>query len=296
MELSHLRYFFHVATERSFVRGARASFVTPPALSKAVRALEDELGTRLLERTTRTVRLTRAGEAVLERCRRVLAEAESLKRDALSASGEIRGELRVGAMEVFSIELLPTAVTRLVRAHPGVVPLVYELGPDDLVQALDRGQLDVGFTTGGAGTDGVQRDVLGRSPACVVAGRSHPLYRRRDGRASQLRAHAWVVPRLFTRPAGPMLDQFPDGEHPRQVGATIELLQAGIALACGGEYLGCFPEISIRRELADGRLRRLQRAPAVPPFELSVFTPRRTAPSPAVEALERQMRDVLARR
>lgn len=293
MELSHLRYFFHVATAKSFVRGAQASFVSPPALSKAVRALEEELGTQLLERSTRHVRLTKAGELVLERCRRMLEEAESIKRDALAAAGDLRGELRIGAMEVFSIELLPTALTRLVAAHPGVVPLVYEMGPDDLVQALERGLLDVGFSIGGAETGAVQRDVLGKSAACVVAGKGHPLYRTRDGRSSRLQAHDWVVPRLFGRPAFPALDQFPDPSQPRRVGATIELLQAGIALTCSGRYLACFPEVSIRRELADGRLRRLQRGPAVPAFELAVFTRRRTARSPAGEALVRELRAVL---
>ena len=86
MELAHLRYFVHVATARSFVRGAAAAFVTAPALSKAVRALEAELGVQLLERTTRQVRLTSAGEVVLERCQRVLEDVESLRRDASSAA------------------------------------------------------------------------------------------------------------------------------------------------------------------------------------------------------------------
>jgi DNA-binding transcriptional LysR family regulator len=293
VELSHLRYFVHVATARSFAAGARASFVTPPALSKAVKALENELGVRLLERTTRQVRLTRAGEVVLERSHRVLDEADSIARDLLAAAGEVRGELRIAGMEVFSIALLPAALSLLVADHPRVTPLVYEMGPDDQVHGLERGLLDVGFSIGGRDTDSVRRQVIGVSPACVVVGRGHPLYR--GGRARRLREHGWVVPRLYGRPWLPALDQYPDDAHPRRVAATIELLQTGIALACSGRYVGCFPEVSIRREIADGRLKRLSGAPKVPAFELAAFTRRWAAPSPAVEALVTQVCAVLKR-
>jgi DNA-binding transcriptional LysR family regulator len=298
MELSHLRYFFHVATARSFVQGARAACVTPPALSKAIRTLEEELGIALLERTTRHVRLTRAGELALDRCRHILEEVESMRRETAAAAGEVKGDLRIGAMEVFSIELLPAAITCLVRRHPGVVPLVHEMGPEDMMQALERGLLDVGFSIGGQPTAGVHRDVLGLSPAVVVCGRGHPLHgaRSKPPRLDELANHPWVVPRFLGKASFPALDQFPDDRWPRRVGATIELLQAGIQLASGGAYLGCFPEISIRRELASGRLRRVRRATGIPPFELALFTRRKTVPSPSIEALVRMMRDVLSKR
>lgn len=296
MELSHLRYFFNVANARSFVLGARASFVTPPALSKAIRGLEEDLGVPLLERSTRHVRLTRAGEVVLEHCKRILEEAESLRRDAAATSGEIKGELRLAGMEVFSIELLPVALARLVTAHPGVVPLAYEMNPDDMMQALARGLLDVGFSIGGQSSEGVVREVLGRSDACVVCGPDHQLAMTKRVSPSLLAEQRWVMPRFFGKPPFPAIDQFPDDKHPRKVGATIELLQSGIRLACSGVFLGCFPEISIRRELSEGKLVRLKGAPQVAPFELSVFTRRSTTPSRAVEALITHMRAVLAKR
>jgi DNA-binding transcriptional LysR family regulator len=297
MELSHLRYFFHVASARSFVKGARSACVTPPALSKAIRTLEDELGVALLERTTRQVRLTRAGELVLERCTHILEEVESLRRETAAAAGEIKGDLRVGAMEVFSIQLLPAAVTRLVARYPGVVPLLHEMGPEDMMQSLERGLLDVGFSIGGHPTAGVQRQVLGTSDAVVVCGRGHPLHDHR-GRAPTLEAlarHAWVVPRFMGQAPLPAMDQYPDHAWPLRLGATIELLQAGIQLVAGGAYLGCFPEISIRRELAEGRLRSVSRAGAIPPFELALFTRRKTVPSPSIEALVELMRNELGR-
>ena len=163
------------------------------------------------------------------------------------------------------------------------------------MQRLERGLLDVGFSIGGHPTAGVQREVLGHSEAVVVCGPGHPLYASR-GRAPSLEVlarSAWVVPRFMDQAPAPALDQFPDQQWPRRVGATIELLQAGIQLVCGGAYLGCFPEISVRRELADGRLRSVRRGAPIPPFELALFTRRKTVPSPSIEALVVLMREEL---
>jgi DNA-binding transcriptional LysR family regulator len=296
MELSHLRYFYFVAEAESFTRGARAAHVTPPALSKAIRILEDELGTNLFERTTRSVRLTTAGRAVLGHCRAIFAEVEALKRRASSEATAIGGELRIGAMEVFSIALLPTALGALVKAHPQVEPQVYEMSPDDMARALDRGSLDVAFTIGGSASSEIDRQVLGTSRACVVCGPTHPLARRPRVSRRELEAHTWIVPRFFGRPLLPAVDQYPDAAAPRRVGATIELLQTGITLTAEGPFLACFPEISIRRELESGRLRELVGGPRVPAFELAVLSPKNAAESPTIDALVAEMRRVLAQR
>src|SRR4029078_4974674 len=77
MELRHLHYFVAIAEERSFTRAAERLWVAQPGLSTQIRRLEDELGVRLLERHTRGVDLTRAGELFLDRARVALAAVEA---------------------------------------------------------------------------------------------------------------------------------------------------------------------------------------------------------------------------
>src|SRR3954452_12944188 len=93
--LRHLRYFVAVAEELNFSRAAERLHMAQPPLSVAIRQLEQELGTRLLQRTTREVSLTDAGEAFLDGARRTLAQLERAMSDARRAADGRSGSLRV---------------------------------------------------------------------------------------------------------------------------------------------------------------------------------------------------------
>jgi DNA-binding transcriptional LysR family regulator len=290
MELAELRYFHNVAVAGSFVAGARLSHVSPPAISKAIRKLEDELGTELFVRTTRRVVLTEMGEALRDRCRRILDEIEEARRDVDELRSAIRGELRIGAMEVFSIHLLPCALSAIVRQHPELVPLTHEMIPQEMERLISEGRLDVGFTIGGEGGGDVEVCPLGDSPGVLVCGRRHPNYRKGRITPAELRTRPSVVPRFLGREHLPLLDQFPEHQHPRRVGATIQLLQMGLQLAVEGLYLGYFPEISVRPYLEDGRLRALGGLERQPPFVLKALTRRGGRPKAAVRLLLDELR------
>lgn len=285
MELTDLRYFHRVATSASFVRAARLSHVSPPAISKSIRKLEEELGERLLARTSRRVALTPAGEVLLRRAERVLAEVDELRHDLDAVSGTVRGDVRIGAMEVFSLEVLPAAIARVVRAHPGVLPRSHEMAPERMEELLAAGKLDVGFTIGGGGERAVEYRVLGKSPGLLVCGKRHPLFRAGRVTRAALHEHTFVVPQFLGLEHAPPLDQFPEDRWPRRVGATIELLQMAIELVASGVFLGFFPEMSVRSHVASGRLRVLTGLGATAPFELRALLRSGVPPRPAVRVL-----------
>jgi DNA-binding transcriptional LysR family regulator len=285
VELTDLRHFQNVARTASFTRGAAASHVTAPAVSKSIKKLEDELGARLFSRTTRRVALTPEGRRLLERCTRIFHEVDAARVELQGRTEAIDGELRIGAMEVLSIALLPRALAKLMRRHPRLLPLTSELAPAAMAAALREGRIDVGLTIGGGSEAGLVATELGRSPGVLVCGRGHPLHGRRRVRAPDLRTHASVVPRFLGLEQLPSIDQFPELEWPRTIGATIELLQMGIALVEAGAALGYFPEISVRALLADGRLFALRGVPTCPPFVLRALTLAGAPSRPAVRAL-----------
>jgi DNA-binding transcriptional LysR family regulator len=300
MELSDLRYFYNVAVSRSFSRGAALSHVSPPAISKTIKKLEEELQTQLFVRTTRSVALSPGGEILLQRCRRIFAEVDALGRDLDEAESRIRGPLRIAANEVFSLHLLPAALSALLSQHPELAPSTYEMIPTQIEQRIADGLIDVGFTIGGGGSPQIEYHLLGRSKAVVVAGKSHPLYRRGNIERADLERFPLVAPRFFGLEHLPSLDQFPEDRWHRRIGATIELLQMGIELAAGGTHLGYFPEVSVRPQLHSGRLRTLTGLGATEPFELRALTrkgaPLRPSVQLLIESVERHLRSPGAQR
>ncbi|MGE0788858.1 MAG: LysR family transcriptional regulator [Sandaracinaceae bacterium] len=294
MQLDDLRYFVHVATSGSFARGAALSHVSPPAVSKAIRRLEDELGAPVFARTTRRVALTPEGEALLRRSRRIFDELDALRVELDTAGARVAGDLRVGAMEVFSIGLLPRALSALTREHPEVHPRTYEMIPQRMEQQLALDRIDVGFTIGGGGGRGLDYHALGSSRGVLVCGVGHPLYRRGTVRAAELRTHPSVVPEFLGMEHLPSLDQFPSDRYARKVGATIELLQMAVQLAIEGGYLGYFPEVSVRPHLESGSLRALDGLKGHATFALRAITRSGRPMKPAVRLLIEALRSAIA--
>ncbi|WP_370021681.1 LysR family transcriptional regulator [Planotetraspora sp. GP83] len=143
MQLQQLAYFVAVAETRHFTHAAERTQVAQPSLSKQIKALETELGAPLFSRARGNVTLTPAGEALLPLARRMLADAETARREVAELAGLRRGRVRLGATPSLCAGLLGDALARYHRDYPGVELQVEEGGSRDLVRDLARGQLDL---------------------------------------------------------------------------------------------------------------------------------------------------------
>jgi len=119
MELRHLRYFVAVADAGNVSRAAQRLHVTQPALSRQIRDLEHDFACRLFDRIGRRIILTRDGEDVLERTRRLLADAEALRERARALAGGEAGVLRIGAVPQFIEAALRTCWRDTLSPTPG---------------------------------------------------------------------------------------------------------------------------------------------------------------------------------
>jgi DNA-binding transcriptional LysR family regulator len=145
VELKQLRSFIAVAHTLNFSRAARDLHLSQPALSAQIKALEDDVGTLLLERNKRTVRLTRAGESLLADAEVLLeSAAEAKKRATRFASGEA-GHLRIAFVASATAELVPTIALAFRLKYPDVTLELKNLPTVLQVEALEGGTLDVGF-------------------------------------------------------------------------------------------------------------------------------------------------------
>ena len=135
--LHTMRVFVAVAEARGFAAAARHMALSPPAVTRAVAALEARIGTRLFRRTTRVVRLTDAGVRFLADCRRVLAELERAEAHAAGAQEEVRGQLAVTASVTFGRMFVANLVLQYLARYPQVSARTFFV--DRLVDLVDEG-------------------------------------------------------------------------------------------------------------------------------------------------------------
>ncbi|MEO3793578.1 LysR substrate-binding domain-containing protein [Nonomuraea sp. B10E15] len=194
MQLQQLAYFVAVAETRHFTQAAERMRVAQPSLSKQIKTLESDLGTRLFSRARGNVTLTAAGEALLPLARRILADADTARQEVAELAGLRRGRVRLGATPSLCAGLLADALARFHRAYPGIELLVEEGGSRDLVRALARGQLDLSLIIMPLHSDDpalVTEEILREN--LVVAAPSHEAARGRYLHIEELRGRQMVM-------------------------------------------------------------------------------------------------------
>ncbi|MAM62291.1 hydrogen peroxide-inducible genes activator [Maritimibacter sp. UBA3975] len=140
--LKQLRYFDALARHGHFGRAAEACAISQPAISMRVKELEEELGTPLVERGARQVRLTAFGEDFVRQARDILRSVDELADLARASQGQLVGRLRIGVIPTIAPYLLPAIIGRLSHEHAGLDIHVRETLTSKLVTELQEGRLD----------------------------------------------------------------------------------------------------------------------------------------------------------
>lgn len=293
IELRHLRYFTAVAEELHFGRAAERLGMAQPPLSQQIKSLEELVGFALFERRPQ-VRLTTAGEALLEVARRTLSQVEEgLELTRRVGRGEV-GRLTVG----FAASILTTALPEILRTYReqyrGVELRLRELSSAAQIEALGDGSIDVGFLREAVvqGSDLICEPIL-REEFVAVLPPAHPLAGREQLALGDMAEEPFVH---FPRAVAPALfDQIADacrraGFRPRVVQEAQEWLTI-LGLVEAGLGISLVPA-SFRRLRWGG----VQYRPLAPRREFTdVFICFRTAPpAPAVAPLIGIARDVMS--
>jgi LysR family hydrogen peroxide-inducible transcriptional activator len=143
MTLAELRYLVAVADLRHFGHAAERCHITQPTLSSQLRKLEESLGVQLVERTTRSVTLTQAGERIVTHARRILEDADQITELARHRQGALTSVLRLGIIPTLSPYILPLFLNRLHQSYPHLRLVLREDLTDNLLTALETHALDV---------------------------------------------------------------------------------------------------------------------------------------------------------
>jgi DNA-binding transcriptional LysR family regulator len=201
MDIRQLRYLVALSEERNFTRAAEREHIAQPALSQQIRRLEEELGLAVVERTTRRVAMTEAGELLVARARRILAEVEAAHAEMQGLSGMHAGRVTIGAIHTMGPVDVSLALAIFHQRHPGVELTVHEGSSEELAELLRIDELDVAFlsVTERIESHGIGLLQLVSEELVVILPHGHPLADRHRLRMADLADEQFIAYRPGAR-------------------------------------------------------------------------------------------------
>lgn len=175
MELRHLRYFQAVAEELHFARAAARLHIGQSPLSRAIKELEEELGVALFVRTTRSTRLTRAGEQFLDHVRRIFTALQQARDAVQAATRGFHGQLRVALSGGITSSYLSALLAQSRQEDPELDIRLFEVPLSQQIKGLHDDLYDVGFAHSNEVGDGIAATPAWRDVLMVAVPARHPL-------------------------------------------------------------------------------------------------------------------------
>lgn len=173
-----LKGFLALAEERHFTRAADRCNQTQPAFSALIRSLEDALGVRLFDRTTRRVELTAEGRRLAGSARRLLNDMDAMVQDIHDHVAKRKGSVSVAALPSLAAGWLPDLYARFHREHPGVKLALHDALLDPCLDMVRSGTADIAVAAKGRDMSGLTAEPLCEDHFYLICRRDHPLARR----------------------------------------------------------------------------------------------------------------------
>jgi len=253
METRQLECFVAVAEYMHFTKAAQSLHISQPALSQQILKLEEEVGTKLLERTKRRVQLTPAGVTFRERAEAALHQiAEAASHAQRVARGEA-GLIRVAFVSTATIEILPKILNQFCKRFPDVTVELVHLDPAEQLDALERGNFAVGLTSISSPLPFLDRKLLAREKLVVALPQRHPAASQHTVDLKQLAQDRFLLPPrsgLSGVHQGILQACQRSGFVPRHV-QTVKTAETAVFLVAGNTGIALVPE-SFRRLKVSG--------------------------------------------
>jgi DNA-binding transcriptional LysR family regulator len=254
MEMTQLEFFLKVVEEGSFSKAAVVVCRTQPAVSIAIRRLEEEIDAPLFDRSQKTPTLTAAGEVVHDYAQRIL----TLRDQAREAVGQLRtlqrGCVRIGANESTSLYLLPQVILAFREKHPEVKVEIFR----QLSERLPREVLDRNVDFGVLAFEPMDRDLESfcvlRDELVLILNPGHQLAKRESLKVEELGSESFVAHNVRTGSRNKVTEIFAEHHTPLNITlelATIETIKRFVQMNIG---LAFVPRMCVQEELERGKL------------------------------------------
>ncbi|WP_414164441.1 LysR family transcriptional regulator [Superficieibacter sp. BNK-5] len=176
--LRQLRVFVTVAQARSFSRAGEIVGLSQSAVSHSVKELEQQTGVRLLDRTTREVALTEAGQQLASRLERVLDELHSTLREAGRVGTQLTGKVRIAASQTISAHLIPRCIAESNRCYPEIDFVLHDRPQQWVLESIRQGEVDFGIVIDPGAVNDLQCETILSEPFLLLCRQDHRFARR----------------------------------------------------------------------------------------------------------------------
>jgi DNA-binding transcriptional LysR family regulator len=291
-DLNELQVFVQVARSQSFTVAAQRLGLPKSSVSRSINSLEARLGVRLIERTTRHVALTDEGQIYLDRCERVLEEAEQAEIEIGALQARPRGTLRIGAPGIFARSILGPTLGEFLTMYPAVRMQLHQLDAYSRERALD-----VIIRAGPLEDSGLLVKPLLKIQIAIYASPVYLKDREMPDSPAALREHSCIVAHCagFGDAGDAAIWRLRRGAETREVKVESRVAVPDPAisyqLAVGGTGVALLSEGAARRDVEQGRLVRLLPDWEPEPVELHALYSSRLASSPKVRAFIQFLRE-----
>ena len=254
MDLSQLEIFLSIAAEKSFSRAAEKMHRTQPAISIALKRLEEELGETLFDRSSKSGTLTEAGRILLSYAQRMI----NLRDEALEAVSELRGMFRgrltIGANESTSLYVLPPLLLEYRKGHPSIKIEVYRNISERIPNEVLERNLDFGFLSYDPLHPALQSFEVHRDELVLVVPPAHGLTKRKGVTIRDLGTEQFVAHNVKTPARTRIYELFAQNRTPLNICIELATLDTIKDFVRGGVGLAIMPRLAVQSELESGAL------------------------------------------
>jgi DNA-binding transcriptional LysR family regulator len=180
MDVRQLRYFVEIARLSNFTRAAEQLHIVQPAISMAIKKLEEELDLVLFNRQDKQVSLTAEGEILLDHARRILSDLRAAELEMGELRGLNKGEVRIGITPMLSAYFFPKIICAFKQSYPNLQLSVYGEGSGSIQKMISQGDLDMGVIAGGPVPDTLDVRQFLREEIVVCVRPNHPFANRQS--------------------------------------------------------------------------------------------------------------------
>jgi DNA-binding transcriptional LysR family regulator len=254
MDFYQLTYFKRVAETKSISRASEELLLTQPAISKQIKALEEELGVRLFDRIGKKLFLTRTGEVLYSHALKILRSVQEAKTAVNDLSKECSGELVIGTSDHISLHRLPDLLKKYISAFPNVDLKLRCHRSETILDMVNKNLVDLGVVTLPKAAFTLVSKTIWEDPMALVFPTNHPLEARKVIRLKDTVKYGMILPERGSATRNTIDEAFSRKRLTPNVAMEVAYIETIKGLVKVGLGISILPEKAIEQEIRGGAL------------------------------------------